>query len=782
MLHHFKYAFNSLKKNKTYTSVNIIGLSLGMGVAMALTLSVIGLLSIDQFHQNKETVFKLIHREDSTSTGYSDACSALLTPAVYEELPEVVDYCQFMWANDIIIGSPENHVKENGYYVDKGWFDMLSFPLAYGDPEYVLSKPVNIVISQKLSNKLFGEINPVGKNINLYSYESEKPEIFTISGVFEDVKAESSLQFEFAIPYSYFLSRHPYINSWKNIGTRAYIRVRPGVNVNELSKKITLFAKSKDSQTENKKVYGLAPLNKSNNIIYRLSGEPSFGFYIIIAMCIIGLSILIISVINYINLSVATSLKRLKEIGVRKITGAGKKELAIQFFIEAFLVVLAAGIIAVFIQVWLVNIFLPQPQPLESFFNKTLLLVFVTLISVTVLVTAWYPSIYMSRFSPLALYKGSVDGKSGISFSRKFLVAFQFVSAILLITTSIILSGQVDFIFNKSMGMDRYNIIYFTKNKQLGEHWNTFVQELNKKPGIQSVTLADQLPFAIGNSTTSISWEGKEPLNEEWYSYIKVGENFIRTMKMEITDGKDFTIGSLDKVIVNEAAANKMKMQHPVGSFIDINGVNSEIIGVVKNFNFMFMASPDQPLFIRYRPETSMIAMARLTEGEINTGLKSVKEVYSLFSPDFILDYSFLDQTFNDRYKQMKNMRKIMSIAGFLAVIIACLGLLGLTVYGTERRVKEIGIRRINGATVKDLIGLLSVQMSKSILVAAIIAYPLAFILNKKILENFAERIEISIVHFIWSFVILLGLITIFAGWQIFRAATRNPVEALRYE
>lgn len=196
----------------------------------------------------------------------------------------------------------------------------------------------------------------------------------------------------------------------------------------------------------------------------------------------------------------------------------------------------------------------------------------------------------------------------------------------------------------------------------------------------------------------------------------------------------------------------------------------------------MFMASSDQPLYIRYSPNASMIAMARLTEGEISTGLKSIKETYSLFSPDFILDYSFLDQTFNDRYKQMKNMRKIMSIAGFLAVIIACLGLLGLTVYGTERRVKEIGVRRINGATVKDLIRLLSAQMSKSLLIAAIIAYPLAFIVNKKILENFAERIEISIVHFIWSFVILIGLVTIFVGWQIFRTATRNPVEALRYE
>ena len=543
-----------------------------------------------------------------------------------------------------------------------------------------------------------------------------------------------------------------------------------------------MLIRSKSPQTLNKCIYGLAPLNKSNNVIYKLSGEPSFGFYIIIAMGIIGLSILIISVANYINLSIATSVKRLKEIGIRKINGAGQKELAIQFLIEAFLVTLVAGTLAVFIQVWLVNMFMPEPQPVTSFFNKNLLQVFIGLLIITVLITAWYPSMYMSRFSPVKILKSRNDGESKISFSRKFLVTFQFISAIILITTSIILSNQVDFIFNKSMGMDRYNIVYFTKNKQLEQHRDAFAQELLKKQGIQAVTFANQLPFEIGNSTTSISWKGKDPLTEEWYSCINVGENFVKTMKMDFVKGNDFTAGNLNKIIVNEAAVKKMNIQDPVGNFITMNGKPSEIIGVIKNFNFMFMANPDQPLFIKYSPESSEIAMIRLVEGNNNTGLKSLKEVYSRFSPDFILDYSFMDQTFNDKYKQMKNMRKIMSIAGFLAVIIACLGLFGLTVYATERRVKEIGVRRINGATVTNLIGLLSGQMSKSILVAAIIAYPLAFMLNKMILENFAERIRISMVHFIWSLFILVGLVAIFVGWQIFRAATRNPVEALRYE
>ncbi len=782
MLQLFKYAINSLKKNKLYTAINITGLALGMGVAMALTVTIIGLLSLDQFHTNKETVFKLYHKVDSTTVDCYDASSALLAPTIFEELPEVVDYCQFSWANDKIIGSPENYVKEDGFYVDKGWFNMLSFPLVYGNHEHVLSKPDNIVISHKLSKKLFGDINPIGKNINLYSSEAKNPEVFKISGVYKDVPLNSSLQFEFAIPYSHYLSQHPNVSHWENIGTRSYIQIQPHTNPVDLAKKITLLARSKNIKTEEKKVYGLAPLHKSNDVIYKLSGEPSFGFYIIIAMAIIGLSILFISIINYINLSIATSVKRTKEIGIRKINGAGKRELAFQFLIEAFLVVFAGGIFAVFIQAWLVNIFMPEPQPLESIFNKTLLMVFSGILIITVLITTWYPSMYMSRFSPIKIQKGSNDGVSKISFSRKFLVTFQFISAIILITTSVILSSQVDFIFNKSMGMDRYNIVYFTKNKKLEQHRDAFTQELMKKQGIQSVTFADQLPFAVGNSTTSISWEGKDPLIEEWYSYINTGDNFVRTMKMDFVEGKDFTVGAVDKIIVNEAAVKRMKIQDPVGSFVTMNGVHSEIIGVIKNFNFMFMASPDQPLFIRYRPESSEIAMIRLSEGDMTTGLRSLKEVYSHFSPDFILDYSFLDQTFNDRYKQMKDMRKIMSIAGFLAVIIACLGLLGLTVYATERRTKEIGVRRINGATVPNLIGLLSGQMSKNILLAVIIAYPLTFMLNKMILENFAERVEIGVMHFIWSFVILFGLVAVFVGWQIFKAATRNPVEALRYE
>lgn len=780
MLQPLKYAFNSLKKNKVYTFLNIIGLSLGMGVAMALTFTVIDLLNIDQFHQNKDTVFKLAYREDSTSAACFDACSALLAPAVLEKIPEVVDYCQFIWANDVILGSPENHVKENGYYVDKGWFSMLSFPLMYGDLHNVLSKPENIVLSQKLSKKLFGAGNPVGRNIHLYSYESEKPEILTVSGVFRDIRLESSLKFEFVQPYAHFLNQHPYAKSWGNIGTRSYIQVRKGTDLRLLSEKITHLARNMSPETDGKKAYLLAPLNKSNNNIYRLSGEPSFGYYLIIALALIGLSILIISIVNYVNLSIAHSVQRAKEISIRKITGAGRKDLIVQFVTETFLLVLTAGLMAVVIQNKLLNIFLSNSQPLVL--GRTLLIVFWVLLLLVALITAWYPSLYMSKFSPLMLQKNSQSGGSGVKFSRKFSVSFQFFSAIVLMTTAVILSGQVNFMFKKSMGMDRYNVVYFTKNRQLGAHWDAFAQELSKKPGIQSVTLSDQLPFRVGNTTTSIYWEGKAPLNEEWYFQIQAGSRFLHALKMDLIDGRDFVTGDAGKVIINEAAAKKMNMQHPVGSRINMQGVDTEIVGMVKDFNFMFMEKPDQPLYIRFDPESSIMALIRLSEGETTTGLKSLQEVYAHFSPDFVLDYAFLDQAFNEQYRMMKKMRDVVLMAAFLAVVIACLGLLGLTVYATERRVKEMGVRRINGATVFDLLGLLSGEMFSSILLAALAANPLIYLLNKTILEGFPERMEIGVTHFVWSFVILFGMVGLFVGGQIARVVIRNPVEALKYE
>jgi len=782
MLPQIKYAINSLRKNKIYTIINISGLALGMAVAIALTMIIIGLFSFDQFHENKDSVFKLIHTDDSTTNDYNDASSALLAPAVKEEIPEVIDYCQYIQAHDKIIGSPENYVKENGFYVDEGWFRMLTFPLLYGNIEHVLSKPDNIVLSEKLSKKLFGDINPLGQSINLYSYETDKPESFKIAGVYKDLPPTSSLQFQFAIPFEYYKNQNPDILRWTYIGIRSYIKIQPNTNPVILSRKITKLIRSKHSGMEEKKIYGLAPLSKSNGIMYKLTGEPFFAFYTSIAMGIIGLSILIISIINYINLSVANSFKRSKEIGMRKINGAGRKELAIQFFIETTIVVVIAAFLASFLQSFILKIFMTDTEMPSFFGNTTLYLILIGLSFFTILFTAWYPAIYMSKFSPLTIQKKTNDGKYKLSFSRRFMVTFQFITAIVLITTSIILSRQVDYILNKSVGMDRFNIVYFTKDKQLEQHRDAFTQELRKNPGIESVSFSNQLPIMIGDATTGINWEGKDPNKYEWYNIINVGENFAQTMRMEITDGRDLNSGDINKILVNESAVKKMEMQNPVGNSVNVNGNNSEIVGVIKNFNFNLMSTSDQPLFITYHPESSNLLLVKLEDGNETAGLKSLQKIFNQFSPDFILDYTFLDHTLNENYKQIKNMKFVMTLAGYLAVIIACLGLLGLTVHASERRVKELGVRKINGAKIKDLIGLLSEQMLKSILVAAIIAYPLVYLLNKAILENFPERIEISFVYFIWSMVLLFVLTSMIVGWQIVRAARRNPVEALRYE
>lgn len=782
MLDHLRYAFKSLKKNRVYTLINVGGLTLGLSVAIALAMSIVGLASLDRFHENHDTVYKLIHTDDSTSGRWGEASSALLAPAVFDALPEVTDYCQYLWANDNILGTPENHVKENGFYVDEGWFRMLSFPLVYGDADHVLSDPNHIVLSESLSGKLFGDRNPLGETINLYSFELEEPEVFTITGVFEDVPVYSTLQFEFAIPFSWYRNRNSWIQSWGNIGTRSYINIASGADTETLGRNITKLVRSLNPGMRDTQVFGLAPLHKSNNVVYTLSGEPSFGFYIIVAMMIVGFAILVISIINYVNLSVATSLKRAKEIGIKKIHGAGRTDLVKQFFAETIIVVTLAGIMASFLHVYILNMFLPEEQSLTFALSPYLLMILGALLFFTILITTWYPAIYMTRFSPLLIFSNNSRGSSHLSLSRKSLVVLQFFAAIILITTSIVLSRQVDFMLNQSLGMDRYNTVYFSKNKQLDSHREAFSRELMLKSGVESVTFADHLPFEIGSASTSISWEGKDPLDQNWYSTLNAGENFTATLKIGLVDGRDFSEGDHDRIIINKSAADLMQMEHPVGNIVNMYGIQKEIAGVVENFKYQMMNDPDKPLFIQYAPESAVIAFVRLTEGSEGRGLESLGEAFTMFSPGFILDYNFLDSEFNNRFGQLKSMGRIMTIAGYLAIIIACMGLLGLTVHASERKVKELGIRKINGAGMVDLVRLLSGQMVRSILIAAAFAYPLAFLINKAILQNFAESIHLTIIHFIWSFVILAGLTTLIVGWHIIWAVRRNPVEALRYE
>jgi putative ABC transport system permease protein len=776
-----KYAIQSLRKNKVYTLINIVGLTLGLSVSIALAFTIIGVVNTDRFHKNKESVYKLYYTDKKVLEG-SGTISALMAPAVHEEFPEVVDYCQIIGANGMILGSQENYFKEDGLFASEGWFRMLSFPLLYGNPDQALSRINNIVISKKLSAKLFGNINPVGQDINLSDFESDKPVPYMISGVFEDIPITSSLKFDFVIPYDQFLNQNPDVKRWTNFGTVSYLQVLPNTDIRELSKKITGFLQSKRGPTVNPEFFGLAPLIKSSGFIYKLTGEPYIGFFILIGIAIIGFSILFISILNYVNLSIATAIKRSKEIGVKKIVGAGRKELTIQFLAEASLIVIVSGIFASFLHGYIVNIFMDEPQPLSFFLNINMLVFLIGLSIFTIIIAAWYPSVYMSKFSPLKISKTSNDGRFKLSFTRRCIVILQFVSAIFLITTSIILSRQVNFLLNKSIGMDRYGIIYFTKNKQLEQHRDAFTTELKQNPGIESVSYANQLPISIGNATTNIQWEGKDPDVNEYYVLLKAGESFAQTMKIEIVSGRDFISSDSGKVIVNKAAVKRLGLIDPLGKQLTINGSKSEIVAVVKNFNFQMLSSPDRPVFICYNPGGSQIAMVRLTKGQETTGIKSLEVAFRRFSPDFILDYSFMDQAFNENYKSINSMRNVMVIAGYLAIIIACLGLLGLTVHTCERRVKEMAVRKINGAKKSDLVKLLSDPILRSVMVSALIAYPLVFLFNSMILQYFAERIQISLFHFVWSLGILLVSVFMIVGWQILRTANRNPVESLKYQ
>jgi putative ABC transport system permease protein len=774
------FAIKSLFKHKVFTLINIFGLALGLSVAIAISTGIVITANIDQYHENRD-VYKLAHTDVSYDR-FSDASSALLAPTIMDAFPEVTDYCQFFWADNILLGTGDNHVKEAGYYIDEGWFRMLSFPLIHGDPNHVLSNPNNIVLSEKLSAKLFGEENPVGKTIYMYSAEAMEPHVFTISGVFKDVPFTSTFQFEFAIPFEWYINSNSWLQTWDQIGTRSYIQVTSGTDIEELNHKITDLVKSKNPNMKDTQIFRLVPLHKSHNTIYTLSGDFAYGFYIMLALGIVGFLILFISIINYINLSLATSLKRAKEIGTKKVHGASRKDLIFQFFLESFIVVSTSMLLASFLQIYLMKILLPTESSYSFLLNKNILMVMGGLLIFTVGATTWYPAVYLSKFSPITLQQKITVGRSKFSFGRNFLVTIQFVAAIILVSTSLVLSKQVDYLLNQSMGMDRYNTVFFTRNMPIEKHRNAFTQELMRKPGIESVTFSNQIPYGISSSTTSVIWKGKDHQDQSWYSIINVGDNFATTMKIKLLEGNDFSDGIQNQVLVNRAAVEIMQLDDPLGAILHIYGTERVIVGVLDNFKHQVFNDPNTPVFVIHDPANTDKVFVRLTENNQLIGLNSLQEVFNQFSPDFILDYTFLDQQFNQIFDSYKKIGRLMSVAGLLAVIIACIGLLGLTVHSSERRIKELGVRKINGAGMSDILILLSSQIIQQILIAAAVAFPIAFFVNKVILQNFPDRTPITLEPFIYSLFILVGLASLIMGWHVVWVARRNPVEALRFE
>jgi len=669
--------------------------------------------------------------------------------------------------------------------VQKDFLKMFSFKLAKGDPATALQNPDGIVLSKKLADKYFKGQDPIGKIIRIDNKEN-----VTVTGVLEEIPEASSLKFDYLLNYYLWFKENDWAKEWGNNGPRCFVMLAPGVSVDKVNAKIKNYLKTKEKESN----IELFLQNYGDSYLYsNWEGGKLLGGRIdyVRIFSLVAIIILLIACINFMNLATARSLKRAREIGVRKVIGAGKRQLIGQFLGESFLVTFLAICLSLILVFFLLPSFnlLTEKKLSLDFANPSFWMIMLGLLVITGFVAGSYPALFMSSLRPIVVLKGSLKFKPAATYFRKGLVVFQFALSIILILGMIVVYRQIDFINNKNLGFAREDLLFMPLEGELGKTFPTFKEELSKQPGILSVTSAGSSPLEVGSSTQGVRWPGKDTTKLILFANNPVTYDYIKTMGIKLVAGRDFGRDyglDTNNYLINEATARKIGYKDPVGKELTMWGDKGTIIGLMKDFHHNSLHVPIEPLIIRLQKPSwgnnwgSIIV--RTKAGQSKQAIASMEKTWKQFNPGFPFQYFFTDDEIAKTYKAENTVSKLSRYFAFLAIFISCLGLFGLVTFTAEQRTKEIGIRKVLGASVTGIIQMLSTDFLKLVLLASLIAFPIAWWAMDNWLADYAYKVDIGW----WIFPIagitamLIALLTV--SFQAIKAAFANPVTALRSE
>jgi len=784
-------AYRNLLKNKIFSLVNILGLALGLACTILIYLWVKDEISYDRFHENREHLYKIMV-EQSPSGGKStiwEWTPALLAPALEAEVPEVEHAIRLTsWQQELLLTTDNNSFPEKGYFADSLFFEVFTFPLLNGNATTVLDDLKSIVLSKSLADKYFGNENPVGRSMTIETGFGGTEQEVHVTGVFQNIPSHSSLQFDFIRPFQAFLTQAPWASQWGNYSFFTFVQLHSESKPQAVDEKVRNFIKDHYEHGYDTGLF----LHAFDQMYLRNDfsrGRPATGRIVYVYMfSIVAIIVLLIACINFINLSTARAATRALEIGVKKISGASRFELVTQFLGESFFITfLAAGlalfIIAIGSQFFnqLIGKIITIPYSSPYF-----ILIFLSVLLITGLAAGSYPSLFLSSLKPNWALKGTAERNGSKNRLREGLVIFQFVLSITLIINTLIIYNQINYIKDKDLGLDKEDILYFSTYQGINQHQDAFKNDLLQIAGIQSISFANHNPLTVGNSTSDPVWEGKTDMEETYFFVLQTDEDFIQTLGIKIKQGRDFVTYNPDgkkQYIINEMAAKVMSFKDPIGKSLTFwDDREGEIVGVVKNFHHQSLHVTIEPLIILLNPPNSGQAYVKVESSNIPKVLSSLDGVYKKYETDFPLEHHFLDKYNEQMYQSEFTTGKLANVFAFLAILISCLGLFGLALHTIDGRIKEIGIRKVLGATVRNLTILISSDFTKLVLIAYVIAIPIAWYLMHRWLQEFAYRIEIG-----WMTFIVAGVLAIFIAWltvsyQTIKAALANPVDSLRNE
>jgi putative ABC transport system permease protein len=781
----FKVAFRNLWKNKGFSFINITGLAIGMASALLLLLWIYDEVSYDRFHEKKDRIYEAWNRAEFSGEMHCwNTTPKILARTMEQDFPEVEVAVRVNWPSNYLFSIGEKRMMVTGNAVDSAFLDVFSFPLLKGNPHTALGDMHSLVVTEKLAKKLFGNEDPMGKLVKI-----DNKETFRVTALAKDPPGNTRFQFEYLIPWSYLRHIHEDDSSWGNNSTRTYVLLKPNASLASAQQKMKVL-KVKYEKDEPKWEMFLYPIDRWR-LYSNFNGAVENGGRIefVKLSAIIAAFILLIACINFMNLNTARSEKRAKEVGIRKVVGARKGGLIGQFLGESILLSFFAALLAVGLVVLSLSAFnrVTDKQLYIHFNSPGFWLLIIGFILITGILAGSYPAFFLSSFQPVKVLKGGFKKVNALVTPRKVLVVLQFSFAIILIICTIIVQQQINHARDRETGYDKNNLIYHYLTGDIEKNYTLIKNELISSGAASSVTKTSAPLTQAWSDSWGFGWEGKDPNDKTDFDRYAADEDFLKTAGLQLVTGRDFDlkryITDSSAMILNESAVKIMKFKEPIGQQITDGDTKFHVIAVIKDFILRSPYEPTHPMIIEGGNGYFQTMHIKLSNNQPTAkSLKQAEAIFKKYNPEFPFEYRFVDEEYAKKFEDEKRTATLSAFFSCLTIFISCLGLFGLATYMAETRIKEIGVRKVLGASVTGITFLISKDFLRLVLIAFLIAAPVAWWSMETWLKNYPYRVNIQwwVFALAGSISFLIALVTI--SYQAIRAAVANPVKSLRAE
>jgi putative ABC transport system permease protein len=798
---YFKVAFRSLWKNKKFSFINIFGLATGMACSLLIFLFVTHEKSYDKYHKDAADIYRVVKDfvNDDKSRLPDATTPPALAPALQREIPEVTEATRVFpnWGNKFLIRYGDKKINEEKLFrVDSNFFDLFTIPFVQGNKKNVFEQVNSIVLTESSAKRYFGNENPMGKVLAIDNLGD-----LMVSGVVRDVPDNSHFHFDFLISVRKFAGNID--QDWNFYNFYTYVKLKPNTDITSFTKKVqSLYQKANEDATNIFYTQPLTDIHLKSNLKWEI--EPNGDELYVSVFTIIAIFIILIAGINYVNLATAKASVRAKEIGVRKVAGAVRSSLINQFLIESVITCVIASALSVLIAQLLLPVVNELTVKQLSIVDSPAVLAYVLLGALFIgIVAGFFPAIYLSSFKPIAVLKGLKIKETGTLSLRKTLVVVQFTISIVLIIGALIISRQMNFIQSAKLGLDKEQVMVVKNAGRLSlSTRNSFQNAVLQIPGVKKISLSDGIVGGL-NWTTGLNLKGSE--NSQLVNFLNVGNDYTDVLGLELKEGRGFSSqfpadtlnngipnGPLEQniggIILNERAVKDLGIKSSaIGQQLEYGRDGDTVyyvtvVGVTKDFHFTSFKNEIKPFGFFNNPRRADNFTIKLATDNIQGTLAQLQNKWKQFSDDRPFEYTFLDETFSKLYQAESRFQKVFISLVVLGIIIACLGLLGLATFAAQQRVKEIGIRKVLGASVANVVGLLSKDFLKLVCIALLLAVPIAWFAMNKWLQEFVYRINIEWWVFVVAAVIALLIAMLTISSQAIKAAMSNPVKNLRTE